>query len=465
MALSFLRSKPARSGSDPGPLPPRQLQPDHVLYAPLPSKVQTRILILEPGTGDDPLKGYLEVHKPFSTTYEAVSYAWGPESSQHVISLSTMSSDLRWHDIRIRENLATCLRHLRDSEKPRRLWVDALCISQTDLNEKAIQVANIGRIFREADSVLAWVGMPERHTSVLFCRSTPLEGLIKRLSRKGGSEEHAIFLGKLVHEIEIRDYWTRKWMVQELILGQAVKIICGHLSMDFVDFVRAGERYICNYAKFQEKGQNRSSIFLPHDNIWFISRLRDDYQQYGRILRMESTLYLCRMFNCCLCSERRDHVYALLQISTIRQEISPDYSIAEEVLFCDVLAADIPSLVENYKSLVERNFLSDLVQHLAVGLGVATRGRDVGYRRTLVEALRGQAPLDTHISTGYLSNRYEEPLKTFLVELLCLKNVWTRESDQVNGITPEQWLAHVSAYRSVMIDGKRHYIELPREQQ
>ena len=327
-----MRSKPARSGSDPYPLPPRKPQSDHVLYAPLPSKVQTRILVLEPGTGNDPLKGYLEVQKPFSTTYEAVSYAWGPESSQDTISLSTMSSDLRWHDIRIRENLATCLRHLRLSDKPRRLWVDALCISQIDLEEKAVQVANIGRIFREADSVLAWVGMLERHASVLFCRSTPLEGLIKRLSRQGGSEEHAIFLGKLVHEIESRDYWTRKWMIQELMLGQAVKIICGHLSMDFDDFVRAGERYIDKYADSQDY-EHFSSIHSSHTNIWLISILRNDYQQYGRVLRIDRMLDLFWVFKHCLCSERRDHVYALLQISNVRQEISPDYSKAEEVLF------------------------------------------------------------------------------------------------------------------------------------
>ena len=55
----------------------------------------------------------------------------------------------------IRPNLAGCLRHLRLPESDRRLWVDALSISQTNIEEMNQQVGNIGRIFRGASRVLA----------------------------------------------------------------------------------------------------------------------------------------------------------------------------------------------------------------------------------------------------------------------------------------------------------------------
>ncbi|KAI9872993.1 MAG: hypothetical protein M1823_008030, partial [Watsoniomyces obsoletus] len=70
-------------------------------------------------------------------SYEALSYTWGPPGAEQII-------DVQGHQLQIRKNLATALRYLRYPDRSRRLWADALSISQTDPQEKALQVENIG---------------------------------------------------------------------------------------------------------------------------------------------------------------------------------------------------------------------------------------------------------------------------------------------------------------------------------
>ena len=38
------------------------------------------------------------------------------------------------------------------------LWIDAICISQTDNAEKALQIPRMGDIYRLANRVVAWLG-------------------------------------------------------------------------------------------------------------------------------------------------------------------------------------------------------------------------------------------------------------------------------------------------------------------
>lgn len=62
--------------------------------------------------------------------YEALSYVWGPTSPAERMVLDGK-------EINITPNLASALRQLRWPSSKRLLWVDALCINQGDLEEKA----------------------------------------------------------------------------------------------------------------------------------------------------------------------------------------------------------------------------------------------------------------------------------------------------------------------------------------
>ena len=83
--------------------------------------------------------------------YEAVSYTWGA-------SMGGLPIYLDRKKFYITRNLESALRHLRQSDRPRVLWVDAICINQKDLQERSQQVSIMGTIYNEAQNILFWLG-------------------------------------------------------------------------------------------------------------------------------------------------------------------------------------------------------------------------------------------------------------------------------------------------------------------
>ena len=54
------------------------------------------------------------------------------------------------------------------------LWIDAICINQQDLKEKGHQVRNMGRIYKQASSVLIFLGPGEGDDSAVMKRQVSM---------------------------------------------------------------------------------------------------------------------------------------------------------------------------------------------------------------------------------------------------------------------------------------------------
>jgi hypothetical protein len=138
-----------------------------LIYSPLHAPASTRLVHLHPGSDADPLTcDLIEADLDTLPTYEAVSYTWGDASNQRTIVINGTS-------ISIRANLYLSLVRLRDRTLEKVLWIDALSISQADLDEKARQVAMIGRIFKQAQRVRVWVGEHADGSESLFRVTDP----------------------------------------------------------------------------------------------------------------------------------------------------------------------------------------------------------------------------------------------------------------------------------------------------
>jgi hypothetical protein len=85
--------------------------------------------------------------------YEALSYCWGSDELYKTI-------EINGQQIPVRRNLWGALKHLRHRlpRMKRTLWIDALCINQTDIMERNAQVSIMGSIFSMVTKVLAWLG-------------------------------------------------------------------------------------------------------------------------------------------------------------------------------------------------------------------------------------------------------------------------------------------------------------------
>ena len=125
-------------------------------YAVLPNGQSIRMLILEPGELADPLKGRLEpTDIDAAGSYEALSYVWG--KSNQVDNISIRHGNNEW-PVDLTASLKETLLRLRFPDKQRRLWVDQICINQSDVAERSQQVQFMNRVYKHASRVLVWLG-------------------------------------------------------------------------------------------------------------------------------------------------------------------------------------------------------------------------------------------------------------------------------------------------------------------
>jgi hypothetical protein len=92
-------------------------------------------------------------HVAFADTpqYDALSYTWGDGTVKRTIFLNEIR-------IEVGENLAAALVNIRGlesaGEQPRTLWIDAICINQSDVAERSRQVRLMPLIYERAKNVL-----------------------------------------------------------------------------------------------------------------------------------------------------------------------------------------------------------------------------------------------------------------------------------------------------------------------
>jgi hypothetical protein len=89
-----------------------------------------------------------------SHLYEAISYVWGSKEDLQTIIIDNCS-------FKITRNLFTALRHLRDEQLSRIIWVDAVCINQKEDTEKEHQIALMAEIYAKSSRVVVWLGDTE----------------------------------------------------------------------------------------------------------------------------------------------------------------------------------------------------------------------------------------------------------------------------------------------------------------
>ncbi|KAH8649706.1 heterokaryon incompatibility protein-domain-containing protein [Tricladium varicosporioides] len=172
--------------------------------------------------------------------YEALSYAWGDPTPVCSIQCNGV-------DIGIALELATALEYLRPQAGKRYLWVDALCINQGDLPEKARQVKNMLRIFEKADSVIAWLGVPCSSSGKFFCAMRHVEYSTRHVNLRkfeGSGQQTSdalISLNAALHSHLASTWFVRTWIRQEVFAAKILFIQIGWQKIRFEDFIHKVE--------------------------------------------------------------------------------------------------------------------------------------------------------------------------------------------------------------------------------
>ena len=121
------------------------------IYQPLQHN-EIRLITLAPGKWRDPIECNLQtVSLDDNPTYEALSYVWGDASLRRWVYLKKSNFD-------VSKSLEVALRHLRHEDSERVMWIDAICINQSDDAEKSEQVKKMQLIYARTSHLVVWVG-------------------------------------------------------------------------------------------------------------------------------------------------------------------------------------------------------------------------------------------------------------------------------------------------------------------
>ncbi|ENH70932.1 Heterokaryon incompatibility protein 6, OR allele [Fusarium oxysporum f. sp. cubense race 1] len=175
--------------------------------------------------------------------YEALSYAWGSSEDKATITVNETT-------LQVTRNLTDALTYLRHDSKLRSLWIDAICINQSDVDERNSQVRAMGRIYSSASCVISWLGLKDdpidyveqMKTARLFIelvRSYSTDELFALLLDSPSKEDlEKVFedglysLQLVIGERKYRPpYWRRAWIIQEVSSARFWKLQSGALCI------------------------------------------------------------------------------------------------------------------------------------------------------------------------------------------------------------------------------------------
>jgi hypothetical protein len=138
------------------------------IYEPLQGPHAFRLLDLLPGLGDQPICCTLTTNNlALRPEYYALSNTWGSDDSPVWIQVNGLP-------ILIQNNLHNFLLRLRLEDRPRRIWVDSICINQKDNADKSVSIPLMKEIYTVAQSVLVWLGSHDNGSAELSNSSMAL---------------------------------------------------------------------------------------------------------------------------------------------------------------------------------------------------------------------------------------------------------------------------------------------------
>lgn len=285
----------------------------------------TRILHLQPGSGSARLEVTLQTEDVQRCNgYEALSYVWGDAVSENPLIRDGQP-------VEIKVNLDAALRSLRHPMHVRRLWVDAVCIDQDNVEEKNGQIRMMRLMYMRATKVIVWLGPKKPGVDEAFKLASQLHQVrmqllytpndrMKTSPAAGHDLSPASVRDKIdpnapawTHLSEMLDakWWERVWCIQEFVVSTSCTAQCGDLEIPMINLLAATPYVSYWRGKYSE-----------HKLLWFwndiyLTKFREPYGSENSLSPsftkpLINILEMSRGFEA---TEGVDQIYALLGIA------------------------------------------------------------------------------------------------------------------------------------------------------
>lgn len=253
-----------------------------------------------------------------SEPYEALSYAWMDEDPSVPIVLSGRNKS-------VGPNLAAALRHLQLENRKRTLWIDQLCIDQTNNDEKADQVRHMRKIYSKCTQCLVWLNeIPDDKGFTDTDAEAALE-ILTYMSKNykietppepaclldSDASSRAMQAMRYITGIE-NPWWTRVWTVQEVALPKTITVVWGKLSLPWSTLHGASQTWTGKNGRqfppliadlYDESRQNEKTLSRIMTEVIWLEIAREGYDE---------PLDLWKPWRRRMTTEPRDNVYGLM---------------------------------------------------------------------------------------------------------------------------------------------------------
>ena len=294
---------------------------------------EIRLLTILPETDAETQARCVLSKASLNDKYVTISYEWGDPKITAPILLDGQV-------FYVTKNLDACLRALRTTKghKDEKVWIDAICINQSDIRERSEQIQLMGRIYGSAVFSILWLGESTKPCKAALMalqleqrfpgklRPAHISTLLKRLPPAGLDmvREEMLYLMSL-------SVWERIWILQEICLAKEIVLIYGSGIIS-----EAAWTAMHSFMGSNEKSMSWQTggaavdkgIFSPAGTrLWLLRATITKLHESGILLATALHL-LC---GCVKATDPRDYVYALMGIVTdmppVRSSSSPSPSL------------------------------------------------------------------------------------------------------------------------------------------
>ena len=253
--------------------------------------------------------------------------------------------------------------HLRYDMTPRRLWVDQICINQEDLEERSAQVKAMSIIYKSAARVLVWLGAESQTSDLGLQYAAELCGVLLNLHRtypdaslnkdsigprlertQALLPEEGALQWTALRQLYSYRWFSRLWIVQEVLLNSEVMIRCGNMQCEFqimeiLSNELMNEQYLRILIEQDQKASQGLTLMMK------LYHVKNNYIE-PRIEYFVSTFAAQEL------TDPRDHVYGLLSIvdESETECVTPDYRKSVAEVFIDFTKAVLNK--PGYKSIL-----------------------------------------------------------------------------------------------------------------
>ncbi|KAF4625838.1 hypothetical protein G7Y89_g12324 [Cudoniella acicularis] len=317
--------------------------PSYFEYRPIDTSVDgIRLLFLDPAESSSASVNCRLRHVTFAQKprYEALSYTWGDDTVRRGIMIDAMIFG-------VGQNLFDALIHLRHPSEERVLWIDAICINQSDVPEKNQQIGIMPFIYMRAQTVLVWLGVLDQRTEQQWSLD---ENIVKKGTFFNQDDYNA-----LLRTLCDSPYWKRVWIIQEVGLARRLVVHYGTYKTEWSTFIQS--------IRTSEELQDSLPVRLQ-------KQLDEKYSNGHKLQALIET------HRDSLCKEPRDHIYGFVGLAVDCQEGFPmDYGKSLYEVWKDVIRFKNASQPEEGSDTgpdIDILYFGRIVQELLGGPGIAT---------------------------------------------------------------------------------------------